>query len=311
MTAKAIRSFNRAYTPRIGVLDDSFLGSGRPLGQSRLLFEIGHGDDTGAAVADLRARLGLDSGYLSRLLRGLEHDGLVELSADEADGRRRTARLTERGRSEWCELDRRSERLARQLVAPLTARQRDRLAHALREAEALIALAAIVVDHVDPFGPEAASAQQAYFDELHVRFSAGFDPGDTITADAHHYEPPTGRFLVARTCDGAIAACGALQAVDGETAEIKRMWVAPQWRGLGLGRRLLGDLETHAANAGYARVVLDTNASLTEAIRMYETAGYVAVERYNDNPYAERWFAKVLAPAARLARAEDAGTSSS
>jgi GNAT superfamily N-acetyltransferase len=89
-------------------------------------------------------------------------------------------------------------------------------------------------------------------------------------------------------------ACGGLQRVDDATAEIKRMWVAPTERGSGMGRRLLSHLEGLAAEFGYTRVVLDTNATLTEAIAMYERCGYQAIERYNDNPYAQRWFAKDL-----------------
>jgi ribosomal protein S18 acetylase RimI-like enzyme len=82
--------------------------------------------------------------------------------------------------------------------------------------------------------------------------------------------------------------------VDDATAEIRRMWIGPAWRGLGLGRRLLGHLETTAGGLGYRHVVLDTNQTLREAIALYEAAGYHSIERYNDNPYAQRWFAKEL-----------------
>src|SRR5436190_24341169 len=122
-----LRRFNRTYTQRIGALDDSFLGTGRPLGPSRLLFEIGSGGDDGATVRELRERLGLDSGYLSRLLRSLEADGLVAVGPDATDRRRRRVRLTRRGRTARRRLDERSEDLARSLVAPLSERQRERL----------------------------------------------------------------------------------------------------------------------------------------------------------------------------------------
>lgn len=72
------------------------------------------------------------------------------------------------------------------------------------------------------------------------------------------------------------------------------MWIAPEWRGLGFARRLLAELEQRASSLGYAAVLLDTNAALVEAIALYESSGYEAVERYNDNPYAERWFSKPL-----------------
>ncbi len=82
--------------------------------------------------------------------------------------------------------------------------------------------------------------------------------------------------------------------LGGGVAEIKRMWVHPDWRGAGLGSRLLRDLEQLAARLGHDVVRLDTNGTLTEAIAMYERAGYRQIDRYNDNPYAEAWFEKRL-----------------
>src|SRR5690242_19203680 len=121
---ETLRRFNRTFTQRIGVLEESFLGTGRPLGVSRLLFEIG---PDGAGVRELRDRLGLDSGYLTRLLRRLADDDLVEVVPDPADARRRVVHLTDGGRTAWRELDDRSEELAVRLLAPLTERQRTRL----------------------------------------------------------------------------------------------------------------------------------------------------------------------------------------
>ena len=132
----SLRRFNRSFTQRIGVLDDSFLGSGRPLGPSRLLYEIG---PDGAGILELRARLGLDSGYVSRLLRQLESEGLITVTTDPADGRRRTARLTDLGREQVADLDRRSDELAERLVSPLSPRRREQLSQALATADRLSA----------------------------------------------------------------------------------------------------------------------------------------------------------------------------
>src|ERR1700742_2651929 len=115
-----VRRFNRSYTQRIGVLEDSFLGLGMPLGPARLLFEIGTAPATTLA---LRQRLGLDSGYLSRLLRRLERDGLVRVTPDPGDRRRREVSLTEAGRERWTELERRADDQARVIVGPLAPRQ--------------------------------------------------------------------------------------------------------------------------------------------------------------------------------------------
>jgi GNAT superfamily N-acetyltransferase len=160
---------------------------------------------------------------------------------------------------------------------------------------ARLALAAMVsIDVVDPRSPDAQAAMRQYFDELDERFSSGFDPSDAgAAADADLLRPPRGAFLLVRDGQTTIG-CGGLQRIDATTAEIKRMWIAPDWRGLGLGRRLLSTLESVARDGGRGRVILDTNETLAEAIAMYERAGYHAIERYNDNPYAHHWFAKDL-----------------
>ncbi len=287
--AQVVRRFNRSYTPRIGVLDDSFLGSGLPLGAARLLYEIG---PDGAGVLELRRRLGLDSGYFSRLLRRLESERLVAVSSDPADRRRRVCRLTKAGERRWARLDSRSDETAERLLAPLTPGQRERLASALDTADRLLRVASLEFEVVDPTTAPATSAMASYFAELDLRFSDGFDPGDALGPGAASMTAPTGSFLIARVDDGSIAGCGGFQRHDEDTAEIKRMWVAADWRGFGLGRRLLTELERRAASSGYTRVVLDTNSSLTEAIAMYSAAGYRPIPRYNDNPYAHHWLAK-------------------
>ena len=129
--------------------------------------------------------------------------------------------------------------------------------------------------------------------ELDARFVERFDPGEALLVDAEALAPPTGVFLLARR-DGHVAGCGGLQRLDDQTAEVKRMWVDTAHRGAGVGRLLLGALEEHARRLGHRRVVLDTHASLTEAMALYERSGYRSVERYNDNPYAQRWYEKQL-----------------
>jgi DNA-binding MarR family transcriptional regulator/ribosomal protein S18 acetylase RimI-like enzyme len=278
---ETLRRFNRTYTQRIGALDESFLGTGRPLGVSRLLFEIG---PDGAGVRDLRDRLGLDSGYLTRLLRRLDAEGLVAVSPDPTDRRRRVATLTDAGLGAWRQLDDRSEELAQQLVAPLTERQRDRLVAALATADLLVRAATIRLREVEPTDPAAVDAAGRYFAELAQRFPHGFDPGEPDHA---------GTFLLA-TSDGSPVAYGGVRDLSPETGEIKRMWVHEDWRGAGLGSRMLREFEGLAGRLGHRRVVLDTNGTLTEAIAMYGRAGYRPIERYNDNPYAEAWFEKDL-----------------
>ncbi|WP_205474352.1 bifunctional helix-turn-helix transcriptional regulator/GNAT family N-acetyltransferase [Nocardioides sp. SYSU D00038] len=283
MTETAVlRHFNRTWSQRVGALDDSFLGLGLPLGAARLVFEVG---TAGASVRDLRERLDLDSGYLSRLLRTLTDSGLVSVAPDPADGRRRLVTLTARGRRTHATLEERSERLAADLVAPLTERQRGRLVEALAGADLLIRAATVRLREVDPRSPEALDAVGRYVAELDRRFPDGFDPG----------EPDHEGTFVLATSDGAPVAYGGVRPLDDGSGEIKRMWVDDAWRGAGLGSRMLRHLEALAARLGHRRVVLDTNPTLVEAIAMYERAGYSPIPRYNDNPYAGAWFEKVLA----------------
>lgn len=283
-----VRRFNRSYTQRIGVLEDSFLGLGMPLGPARLLFEVGTAP---ATTQVLRTRLGLDSGYLSRLLRRLEADGLVRVVPDPGDRRRRQVSLTATGRKRWLELERRSDNQARLITEPLTPRQRDRLARALAEADLLVRAATVTFDLADPGSPVARDVVGRYFAEIGRRF--GFEPAGETEKDIRRLIPPAGVFVVA-VSDGEPVACGGLQTIAPRTGELKRMWVHDDWRGAGLGSRLLRHLEDQARVLGHTVTRLDTNAALAEAIGLYQRAGYQAIGRYNDNPWATHFFEKTL-----------------
>jgi DNA-binding MarR family transcriptional regulator/GNAT superfamily N-acetyltransferase len=285
-----LRRFNRTYTQRVGVLQDSFLGLGLPLGAARLVFEIGIEPTT---VRELRSRLDLDSGYLARQLRLLEERALVEVAADPADRRRRLVRLTRRGHGLRRRLDERSEDLAARLLAPLTDRQRGRLTDALATADLLVRAATVHLREVDARSAEAVEAVSQYFAELDRRFPQGFDAAGALADDAKTMSADHSVFVVA-TSDGAPVACGGVRELEPGVGEIKRMWVHDGWRGAGLGSRLLRHLEAISARLGHRLVRLDTNGTLLEAIAMYERAGYRAIPRYSDNPDAQAWFEKEL-----------------
>jgi DNA-binding MarR family transcriptional regulator/GNAT superfamily N-acetyltransferase len=286
-----VRRFNRSYTQRIGVLEDSFLGLGMPLGPARLLFEIGAVSHTPPSTQALRERLGLDSGYLSRLLRRLERDGLIQVIPDPGDRRRRLVSLTKAGQERWTELERRSDEQARLIVGPLTGRQRERLARALGEADLLVRAATVTFQPADPASPAARDVVGRYFAEIGRRF--GFDPAGETEKDTELLSPPSGVFVVALS-DGEPVACGGLHEIAPGVGELKRMWVHGDWRGAGLGSRLLRHLEDQARALGHHIVRLDTNGALTEAIGMYQRAGYRGIERYNDNPWATHFFEKAV-----------------
>ena len=285
-----VRSFNRIVTERIGALHDDFLARRRPLGQARLLWEIGAG---GCDVRMLRSRLGLDSGYLSRLLRSLEHDGLVTVTRSGSDARIRAVGLTPAGLAERAELDQRSDEAARAMLGPLTAGQRERLVAAMAEVERLLVASMVTISPADPRQPGARSCLRAYFGELGRRFDDGFVPDQSSPVTDAEMRPPAGLFLVA-SLHGEPVGCGALRLHGAEPAEIKRMWVGEAVRGLGLGRRLLAELEGHARGLGVRVVRLETNRNLTEAIGMYRASGYREVAPFNAEAYAHHWFEKEL-----------------
>jgi DNA-binding MarR family transcriptional regulator/GNAT superfamily N-acetyltransferase len=286
-----VRRFNRTVTERIGALSDDYLARSRPLGASRVLWEIGA---SGADVRSLRASLRLDSGYLSRLLRGLEAEGLVAVQAGDGDRRVRAVTLTAAGRAERAELDRLSDAHARSLLAPLTGRQRDRLIEAMGTVERLLTASLVEIGGSDPASETAQFCLKSYFSELDTRFDDGFDTAAGL-AGASGYAPPGGLLLVARLRDEPVG-CGALCFIDGEPDQVKRMWVARSARGLGLGRRLLSELEQRVRERGGRAIRLETNRRLAEAISLYRSSGYVEVPPYNDEPYAHHWFEKQLPP---------------
>jgi DNA-binding MarR family transcriptional regulator/GNAT superfamily N-acetyltransferase len=286
-----IRAFNRTVTRRLGVLNEKYLGRDRPLAESRLLFEIGA---PGASVRDLRTRLGLDSGFLSRLLRALERKGLMTTMRRSADdGRVRFVRLTRAGTVELRRINTLADELAQSMLTTLTPEQGRRLVSAMSEVEKLLRASSVEVTSEDPASPDAQQCLNRYFDELAARFRGGYDRDADQSTHVAEFTPPQGCLLVARLF-GEPVGCGAVRVVEPGLAEIKRIWVAPQARGLGLGRRLLGELERVAAGNKARRVRLDTNAALTEALQLYRSCGYREIQAFNDSPYAHHWFDKEL-----------------
>jgi DNA-binding MarR family transcriptional regulator len=285
-----IRSFNRTVTEHVGALEESFLGRDRPLGASRLLWEIG---DARADLHELRDRLGLDSGYVSRLIRRLEDEGLILVEEYSTDRRRRRLHLTTAGAAELQELDRLSDLAAIALLDKVPPGNRERLLAAIAEVER--SLRATLVDIVveDPRHPDIVHCFTRYAKELDARFEGGFDAGSSISANPEELMPPAGYCVVARL-RGLPIGCGALKLHGAAPAELKRMWVDPTSRGLGVGRRLLETLEALAREHGVTVLHLETNRALGEAIELYRTAGFVEVAPFNDEPYAHHWFAKTL-----------------
>lgn len=280
-----VRDFNRFYTRRLGVLGDHYLGLDRPWGESRLLYEIGAGAD----VRDLRERLGLDSGYLSRTLRSLQARELVAMRPHPDDGRVRVAELTPAGERARDDLDARARESVGDMLGQLTVAQRDRLIAAQRQVRQLLRMASVVIEAVPDDAPAARECLRRYAAELAVRFPEGYDesaliqPGELATTG--------GEFLVA-TEDSPVG-CGAWQPLSGGVAEIRHLWISPESRGLGLGRRILQWLERGAAGQGFDTLRLGTHSSLPEAAALYRSNGYREIPPYGDSPYNQLTFEKV------------------
>ncbi|HEU5254643.1 MAG TPA: helix-turn-helix domain-containing GNAT family N-acetyltransferase [Vicinamibacterales bacterium] len=248
MDAKAvrqIRSFNRTVAERIGAVNDRFLHQRRPMNESRLIWEIGL---KGEELRTLRMRLGLDSGYLTRVMGSLAKQGLVRVRLAKEDGRVRFAHLTKRGLRVRTELDGRSDELALQILDVLTEKQREQLTSAMRQVERLLEASMIHVATEDPTSPDAIWCFEQYFAELKSRFEPGFDPARSISAEAHELVPPRGALVIARL-RGQPVGCGAVTFAKKRVAELRRMWVSPPLRGLGVGRRVINELERLATEA--------------------------------------------------------------
>ncbi|WP_425074565.1 bifunctional helix-turn-helix transcriptional regulator/GNAT family N-acetyltransferase [Sagittula sp. S175] len=282
------RRFHRAVTTESGVLDSSFLGRGRPLGPARVLNAIGHKMHD---VAEIRAYLRLDSGLMSRLLRGLEDEGLIEVRTSEEDGRRREAHLTASGRAEYAEY----ERLSDLQVTDILSRhpRPDTLLEAMDIVATALGFDRITMEEVPPTDSRALACLETYYSELARRFDTGFDVKLSADPEASDMTAPRGAFLIALS-DGLPIGCVGLKGTEKGYAEIKRLWVSPAARGMGLAGQLMDRIETRARDLGVALLRLDTNAQLPEAIAFYRKRGWVEIDRFNDDPYPDFFFEKSL-----------------
>ncbi len=281
-----VRRFNRAVTSAVGALDTSFLGRGRPLGAARVLNAIGHGRSD---VAEIRDYLGLDSGLMSRLLRSLEDEGVVETTTHDGDARRRVAKLTRTGRREFAAYEALSNTQAESIIARHS--QRDALLAAMDLIASALTRERIAPTEMDPRSDEARYCLGEYYAELGRRFKQGFDVSLSRAPDAKDMRRPRGTFIVAMS-DTLPIGCVGLKGTDHGYAEIKRLWVAPAARGLRLGRRLMDTAEDAARELGIDLLRLDTNSALAEAGQLYRTTGWREIPRFNHDPYPDLFFEK-------------------
>ncbi len=285
---KRVRRFNRAVTAAVGALDESFLGRGRPLGSARVINAIGQGRTD---VAVLREYLGVETSLMSRLLRGLEDEGLVETVVSKYDARRRVVSLTKAGRSEFRAYEVLSNAQAKTILASHA--RPDELLAAMDLVASALGRDRVVIEEADPRGEAAKYCLGAYFEEIASRFEHGFKVSRSRDPAAEQMIRPRGAFLVAWSDDLPVG-CVGLKGGTHSIAEIKRLWVAPYARGIGLSRRLMAEAEGIARELSIKTLRLDTNRALSEAKQLYLKTGWKEIDRFNDDPYADSFFQKRL-----------------
>jgi DNA-binding MarR family transcriptional regulator/GNAT superfamily N-acetyltransferase len=298
-----VREFNRFYTATIGVLQEKLLRTPYSLTEARVLFELAQRTDT--EVAELRRTLGLDAGYVSRLLARFESDGLVHRAQSATDARRQVIRLTEAGQDAYQRLDERSGQEIQRLLDRLGTAEQRRLLRAMTTIRALLApsrrgpalgldrkgsarQASVMLRGPEPgdYGWVVARHGARYAEEY--GWDAGFEAlVARIVADfAEGYDPARERVWLAEV-DGQRAGCVFCVRRDDTTAQLRLLLVEPDARGMGVGSRLVGECVEFARSAGYRRLVLWTNDVLADARRIYQRAGFRLVSEKPHHSYGK------------------------
>ena len=283
----AVRVFNRFYTRWVGALDEGFLETARSLPEARVLFELGQRRET--EVAGLRETLEMDAGYLSRLLKGLEEDGLVTRERSPADARRQLARLTRAGRAEFTLLDRRSAARIGATLEGLGPGERERVTAAMAAIQATLARDGEVPD---PSLRAPGAGDLGWIVERHGAIYAdeyGWDQRfealvATIVGDFGSNRDPAREAAWIAELAGARAGSVLCVRKDDVTAQLRLLLVDPWARGRGIGARLVDECLAFARAAGYGAITLWTNDVLEDARRIYERAGFELVD---EQPHAD------------------------
>jgi DNA-binding MarR family transcriptional regulator/N-acetylglutamate synthase-like GNAT family acetyltransferase len=274
----AVRRFNRFWTRQIGVLREGYLESSFSLTEVRVLYELAHREETTAS--ELGEELGLDAGYLSRVLRGFEKHALIHKRPSEADGRRRLLRLTERGREAFAPLDARSRNDIGAMLGSLSVAEQERLVGAMRTIEELLGA------RPDPAVPYLLRphwpGDMGWVVHRHGVLYAteyGWDErfealvAEIVAKFIQQYDPRRERCWIAER-DGEIVGCVFLVRESEEIAKLRLLLVEPKARGLGIGSRLVEECIRFARQAGYRKITLWTNDVLSSARRIYEAMGF-------------------------------------
>src|ERR671916_684067 len=292
----AVRRFNRFFTRRIGVLHEGLLHSPYSLAEARILFEIAH-RDLALTASDLSRELGLDPGYLSRMLAHLEQQGLVDKLRSETDARRRLLSLTPEGKQAFSSLDARSREEVAEMLVDLSEGDQLRLLEAMRTIEGVVGedsarefkfsepfflrqhepgdMGWVVYRHGVLYAKEYGWDE--HFEALVARIVADFVDG---------YDPARKRCWIAEM-GGEVVGCVFVVRASDKVAKLRLLLVEPKARGLGLGTRLVEECIRFARGRGYEKLTLWTNSVLDAARRIYEAKGFEIVEEEEHHSFGK------------------------
>jgi len=278
----AIRRFNRFYTREIGVLDGNLLQSGFSLTEARILYELGQTPELSAT--EIGEKLNLDRGYLSRMLRAFQRKRLITRKTDTTDKRRSHLSLTEKGRKTFRQLDRRSSQAAKDMIADLPPGAVNALLGAMETIQGVLAKSTPTSDYIlrrDRVGDlgHIASRQGLIYEQEY-----GWDKtyealaAKILSEFVERNDAVNERAWIAES-HGAIIGSVYLMKDDAETARLRLLYVEPQARGLGLGKKLVSECTAFARGSGYKRIVLWTQSTLTAARKLYVNEGYQLIKQ--------------------------------
>ncbi len=290
----AVRRFNRFFTRRIGVLREGLLHSPYSLAEARILFEIAH-RDLALTASDLSRELGLDPGYLSRMLARLEQQGFVEKVRSETDARRRFLSLTPEGKEAFSSLDARSREEVSEMLEDFPESDQRRLLEAMRTVQGILDrskgfkfsepfflrqhepgdMGWVVHRHGVLYAKEYGWDER--FEALVARIVADFVDG---------YDPARERCWIAEM-GGEIVGCVFVVRASDTVAKLRLLLVEPEARGLGLGGRLVEECIRFARSRGYEKLTFWTNSVLDAARRIYEEHGFELVEEEEHHSFGK------------------------
>jgi DNA-binding MarR family transcriptional regulator/GNAT superfamily N-acetyltransferase len=288
----AVRRFTRLYTRKIGILDQHVLESSFSLSEARVLYELAHHENLSAT--DLGATLGIDAGYLSRILADFVRRGFVRRHRSASDGRERRLELTKRGRAAFAPLDRGSQTQVDTMLATLTDAGQRRLVAAMRTVEALLA----PEDSTAPgytlrshrpgdmgwiiHRQEVLYHEEYGWNEEFEALIAGI-----LSRFITNFDPARERCWIAER-DGEIVGSVFVVKKTSSVAQLRMLYVEPSARGLGIGRRLVDECIGFARQRNYRTMTLWTNSVLTSARRIYEAAGFRLVKEEKHRSFGKK-----------------------